>query len=72
MYWEHQNNCAIRKGDWKAVKRLNAPNWKLFDIKKDRAEQTDLAHTQPDLVAELGQKWHEWAQQHYVLPKKAK
>lgn len=72
LYWEHQEFCAIRKGDMKAVKKLNETKWKLFDLKNDRTERFDVAEKHPDLVAELNQKWNEWAVRCFVLPKKSK
>ena len=70
MFWEHANNCAIRKGDFKAVKRVKDETWQLFNIAEDRAEQNDIAAEHPEIVKELNEKWYEWANSHYVLPKK--
>ncbi|MEM9830903.1 MAG: arylsulfatase [Bacteroidota bacterium] len=72
MYWEHQDNCAIRKGDWKAVKKLADKQWQLYDLSKDRAEVNNLASEHPELVSELDQAWKKWANSHHVLPKKIK
>lgn len=70
MYWEHIGNCAIRKGDWKAVKRLEDEKWLLYNIKDDRIESTDHSAQHPEIVKELNDKWYEWANSHFVLPKK--
>jgi len=70
MYWEHQNNCAIRKGNWKAVKKLDDENWQLYDLSVDRAESNDLSGDHPQLIAELDKEWYRWAYDHQVLPKK--
>ena len=70
MYWEHQNNCAIRKGPWKALKKLDQQEWELYNIKEDRIESRDLAAKHPDIVRELNDKWYEWANTHQVLPKR--
>ncbi|MEZ4905352.1 MAG: hypothetical protein R2822_28120 [Spirosomataceae bacterium] len=72
MYWEHQEHCAIRKGNMKAVKKLEETQWKLFDLKNDRTEKIDIAVKHPQLVAELDQAWNEWAKRCFVLPKKSK
>jgi len=69
MYWEHQNNCAIRHGKWKAVKRLNDKTWELYDIDADRTEQNNIAEQHPDIVKDLDAKWEGWAKAHNVLPK---
>ena len=70
MYWEHQSNCAIRKGKWKAVKKLNDEQWQLFDLSNDRMESNDLAGQYTDVVMELNDQWYRWAKTHHVLPKK--
>ncbi|HOY16243.1 MAG TPA: arylsulfatase [Haliscomenobacter sp.] len=70
LFWEHQGYCAIRKGDFKAVKSLEDSTWQLYDLKKDRTEQQDLAGQLPGMVQELDEKWNEWATTHHVLPKR--
>ncbi|WP_114778537.1 arylsulfatase [Botryobacter ruber] len=69
LYWEHQNNCAIRWGKWKAVKKLEDKNWELYDMDKDRTEHHDLAGKHPDIVKKLDTEWYKWANSHHVLPK---
>ncbi|AKQ47677.1 arylsulfatase [Rufibacter radiotolerans] len=69
LYWEHQDNCAIRWGKWKAVKKLNDKNWELYDLEKDRTENHNLAAMHPDLVKKLNDQWYKWANSHHVLPK---
>lgn len=70
MYWEHEGNQAVRYGNWKAVKDNNHSQWELFDLSKDRSEQYDLAAQQPDLLKRLIGKWQDWADSHYVFPKR--
>lgn len=70
MYWEHQNNCAVRRGDWKAIKKLSSPPWQLYNLENDRAETQDLAAQFPAIVADLDLHWQAWADSHLVLPKK--
>lgn len=71
LFWEHQEYCAVRKGDFKAVKKIEDANWQLFDLKHDRTERNDIAGQNPELVKELDEKWTEWANTHQVFPKKA-
>jgi len=70
LFWEHQDFCAVRKGDFKAVKKIDESKWKLFDLKSDRTERYDIALKHPELVKELNEKWNEWAIENFVLPKK--
>ncbi|GAA0558822.1 arylsulfatase [Chitinophaga japonensis] len=70
MYWEHENNAAIRKGNWKAVGALKNNTWTLYDLAKDRAEMHNLAAEHPDLLKALKAQWHQWAEGNFVLPKK--
>jgi arylsulfatase A-like enzyme len=69
FYWEHEENCAIRHGDWKGVKRLPNGTWELYDLKKDRTERTNLAASHPEVVKDLDAKWQTWADSHKVFPK---
>jgi arylsulfatase len=70
MYWEHSGFSAIRKGDWKAYKKVTETDWELYNLQTDRAEQINVAGEHPGLVKELNDKWYEWANSHQVLPKK--
>ena len=70
MYWEHQNNCAIRWGKWKAVKKIDDEKWELYNIASDPIEANNLANAHPEIEKQLNDKWYEWADSHYVLPKK--
>lgn len=70
MYWEHEDNQAIRKGNWKAVKDGNKKKWELFDLSSDRNETKNVASQRRDILQELERKWEEWANTHYVFPKR--
>lgn len=70
LFWEHQDYCAVRKGDFKAVKKLGDSQWQLFDLQTDRTERLDVAAKHPQRVGELSAAWQQWADSHQVLPKK--
>jgi arylsulfatase len=64
LWWLHENNKAIRAGDWKLVTAANQPtastaSWELYDLSVDRAEMNNLAHKMPDKVRELEQLWND-------------
>ena len=67
LYWEHEGNRAIRKGDWKLVSKENKP-WELYNIKSDRSELNDLSKSKPDLVAELSKAYQDYADRANVSP----
>ncbi len=57
LYFNHSNNRALRKGDWKIVaKGLDGP-WELYDMRIDRCEQKDLARSKPELVQTMAAQW---------------
>lgn len=57
LWWLHEDNRAIRAGNWKLVAAKNTP-WELYDLTTDRAESKNLAADQPDKVRELEQLWN--------------
>jgi arylsulfatase A-like enzyme len=57
LWWLHENNRAVRVGDWKIVAAGAGAPWELFDLKTDRCEAHDLAARHPDKVRELEQAW---------------
>jgi len=77
LYWEHERNCAIRKGKWKLVGKgvlgpegPNVIKWELYDIEADRSELNDLAQQQPDRVKELSDLFLKYCKRANVLPLK--
>ena len=67
LFWEHEGNCAIRKGNWKLV-RKGGKDWELYNIAKDRPEQHDLAAEKPALVKQLGAEFQAYADRANVSP----
>lgn len=68
LYWEHMGNCAVRHGEWKAV-RVSGSEWELYDLAVDRTELDDLAKMRPDVLARLVEDWDEWAARVGVIPR---
>ena len=72
LFWRFGGQLAIRAGDWKLSKAAG-PNEdverkgpasldgaKLFNLKDDLGEKTDVAAKHPDKVKELSAAWAEW------------
>jgi arylsulfatase len=57
LWFFHENNRAFRQGDWKIVADNQTRSWSLYNLKTDRAEQNDLAATEPERVKELAAHW---------------
>lgn len=67
LFWEHIGNCAVRVGDWKAVRAANSP-WELYNLALDRSELDDLALVEPVRFFDLIKVWEEWADRVGVIP----
>jgi arylsulfatase A-like enzyme len=67
LYWEHEGNRGVRRGDFKLVAKDNQ-KWELYNLARDRSEQYDLAAYQPHVVAELARLWDAYAKRANVLP----
>ena len=60
LYFHHENNRALRIGDWKLVsKRPNTNDYALYDLSRDRAEQINMAGREPERVAAMARRWQE-------------
>ena len=68
IFFEHEGNAALRRGDDKLVRLGGQGAWELYNLKADRTEQHNLAATQPALVTELATLWETWARRANVLP----
>ena len=54
-------DIAIRDGDWKLLCEYDGTQPELYNVKADRAETTNLANQQPEIVARLKEivlDWH--------------
>jgi arylsulfatase A-like enzyme len=56
LWWCHDNNRALRKGNWKLVADHEG-KWELYDLKNDRSESHNLATQFPERVKELSEDW---------------
>lgn len=68
LYWEHEGNAAVRRGDWKLVRLGGKGKWELYNMRTDRTEQHDLATEEPELAAQLKDAWLAWAKRCHVAP----
>jgi arylsulfatase A-like enzyme len=55
LWWLHEDNRAIRVGDWKLVSAKGP--WELYNLATDRGESHNLAAENPDKVRELSALW---------------
>lgn len=69
LYFEHEANRALFKGDFKLVSKnftsldgQTHHDWELYNIAKDPLEQNDIASQHYyDMVIPLSREWHQWA-----------
>ncbi len=61
IFWHWAGTRGVRHGNWKLDWDKGAKAWELYDLAADRTEMNNLAAEHPDLVAELGKKWEDWA-----------
>lgn len=57
LYFNHSNNRALRMGDWKLIATGEKGPWELYDMRKDRGEQRNLAETQPERLKKMASLW---------------
>lgn len=60
LCWATSGSKAVRTGDWKLVSFDGKP-WELYDMAQDRSELHDLAHEQPERVAEMARVFGDWS-----------
>lgn len=60
LYWasqEGETSVGIRRGPWKLVRyrkdRDGEADWRLYDLRSDIGEQSDIAAAKPEIVAEI-------------------
>ena len=80
LFWEHENNRAIRQGKWKLVCKASRRTdldadlptpydlRELYDLDADRTETRNLAAERPEKVRQLADEWERIAWQSAVNP----
>ena len=68
LWWMHENNRAVRVGDWKLVAAEGDP-WELYDLTNDRAESHNLMGRYPEKAEELETLWNKHLQDMIDLAK---
>jgi arylsulfatase len=63
LWWWHEENRALRVGNWKIVSAGKDAPWELYDLKRDRSERRNLASQRPAHVKELSAKWSQLTEQ---------
>jgi arylsulfatase len=59
LYFNHNNNRAIRAGDWKLIATGQAGPWELYNLENDRCELRNLAASEPARVQQMAALWKE-------------
>lgn len=62
LYWRFGEQIALRQGDWKLLKVRGDKEPRLYNLRDDVGEKTDLASAQPDRVQKLQKLWDDWNQ----------
>ncbi|MDR1960246.1 MAG: sulfatase [Planctomycetaceae bacterium] len=67
LYWHYPHYGvfpagAVRKGDWKFIRRYEDGRVQLYNLKDDPYEQHDLAEEKPEFAARLAKQHDQWLQ----------
>jgi arylsulfatase A-like enzyme len=57
LYFNHNDNRALRVGDWKLIATGKAGPWELYDLARDRCEQKNLAAAQSERARKMAEQW---------------
>ncbi len=66
LFFNHEQNRAVRDGKWKLVALAGEP-WELYDMEADRTELHDLSAEQPERVAVMAAQYDAWARRTRVI-----
>jgi len=63
LFWEHEGNRALRKGDWKIVSLFDMENnrhgkWEMYNMRTDRTELNDQFEQFP-VISSLMTGWYD-------------
>lgn len=60
LFWRFGKQTAVRKGDWSLVQADGSEGKRLFNLREDIGQKTDLSASKPDIIRELERDWEEW------------
>lgn len=61
IFWGFNETAkGFLSGDWK-ISSINDSPWKLYNLKSDPSETTDLAKEYPERIKELNDRWYRFA-----------
>ena len=60
LFWRFGKQTAVRKGDWSLVEADGSEGKRLFNLREDIGQKTDLSASKPDIIRELERDWEEW------------
>ncbi len=68
IFWGFNDTTkGLLDGDWKIISINDSP-WSLYNLKSDPTETTDLAAEHPERVAEMSQRWYQFAKEETGMP----
>lgn len=59
---------AVWSGDYKAVSLYPGNEWEIYNLASDRTESSNIAASQPEMVAEMEAIYNKWAAANGVVP----
>ncbi len=69
IHLQFQTNRGLRLGDWKLVS-FSGAQWELYNLAKDRAENNNVAESEPVKLAEMIEIWMDMAVNELHLPER--
>jgi arylsulfatase A-like enzyme len=67
LWWLHEENRALRAGDWKIVAAGRDSDWELYDLSKDRSESNNLGNEHREKIRELAREWTRQMEEYSAL-----
>jgi arylsulfatase len=61
LFWEYNENFAIREGRYKLALDRDSSRWMLFDMQEDPIESRNIIEELPERADSLENKWVRWA-----------
>ncbi len=63
LFWNTSGVQAARWKQWRLVKYRREATWRLYDIRNDPTEKTDLSARHPEIAGEIERQYHTWLKQ---------